>query len=1578
MRRSGIVLAIVIVVLVATGVAALSSGGIAQPLLNRVLASYGYRIAFTRSHLGITHSQLTGVRVENDSTGEPVLTAKSIDVGYSIPDLIRGKREFGLTFINVVDPHVTLIHHRDGTFNVKPLSMGKSSNKKAPPWNVRVDVSNGYVAMIDEFSAAPKVRRESIVDLNMHGAISPERPSSYTASMALDVANQRYPIEGNGVFNTAAGYESQHWSAKTIPIALLVDFALPTRSLNVNNGELRNLDVRAFGLADNSGTLQTHLGGHMDLEGVNITAAGLAKPLRNLHGPIAIADNAMTFPRMTASIAGVPLFAAGGIYDFSSPTIRVGARLSAQLGRLRAFSPSFASRPVSGQLNAQVLAVGAATKPVVFAAFSSPQLAYEKVVLVQPHGLIAMQGADVTILDAALKYGPLQLGARGMVTLAKEPAATLVANVSGPSDGIPYAAQVVPHMPLRGVAIVTGAGRKLNLNGVVDGANNVQQLYGLANVAGDGTGTAGPISIDGPGNRSLFVSVALDRPHDTGTVLANAHQFWVRPAPYVALPGLRVPHLPAISGTLDAGAVAFQKGKGLDYLGGNVGVYGAKYNGMSVDRMLAIGEMARNQISAVADVQSNAASFRKMGVPITAGRVEAVADVAGSLKSPRADVSALLDGGKVANASVFGNVALAYTGGNKLALLHSSVSLGGGFATANGVVTGVRSRSPHYDISAQMREADLAVLATTFGVHLPYPEGRIEATAHVRGTGSSPSVAGNVSIPEASINMLAFQAQTAFNGNASHIVTHGGKIVFGSTQLDFAADVGKTSKSMTLSGSHVNLADFNDYFTAAETLAGHGSLAARFSQSGSAISTRGRIALAGTRYRRFDLGNAYANWNAAGPLVSANGFVAGPGGVLKLAGTAHVPSGKSFVAIRNGTYLNATATVRDFELGTWLPAAGVNAPVLGRIDADATARGPFRTLAMSANATLTNGLINQIPVQRFTVSMTASGGRGRLVAANFEIPYLSATASGTFGFSPHDPVDLTMRANSPDIGKLAQTVTRKPSPFGGVVNTTLHATGKPSALALDDVLDASQLSKGDFVIPHAHAEIAMKPGSLDVRGGSIAFQKGAANFTAHVPLSIGRLAFRGPSSGSSLPISALIRADHIDLAQFETLTPKGTKLGGTLVGQLSVSGTDMDPRLDGALALGNGFFSSSSQERTPLTDGTAVLALDGSRVTLDSAHFTVGKKGSIDSHGTAIVPNMRDPLHALSFSVVTAFNQAVFDLPKYFAGQIDGTLNASKTPQGIPSLAGNFTVSHTRIPAAGIVALALAKPSGKPPPALAMNMRVNVGPDVRLQGDGVNVGAAGSIAMSGTLAKPVLNGKIDSTGGTVNLYRDFTIDAAHVVFNGDIIPDINATATTFLPQPPTDVRLRVSGPATHMDLQLTSNPPYDKGQIIALMIGGPSLAGLNGLQTAQGTAPPSFLQGIGQGAVNGLFAKAITEPLSTGLGSALGLQNVQFNYDVVGQGGFSALVSRRLGPNMSLRFAQTYGFPSRTVIGLRDQLNKDSAAGFSLFSTYGLQGLGYYSPYLSAQPGTNITLQAEQPAAGTQGVGLHYTRYFGK
>jgi autotransporter translocation and assembly factor TamB len=1584
MRRFRAVLiavAAVLIVLVAVGWGA--HDAVAQTIVKSFARKYGYNVSFGRLDLGLSSAHIDGVTVRN-TAGQPVFSAQRIDVRYSLEALYKGTHRFGLDFAEIVRPHVTLIHNPDGSYNVKPISLPRGPQKKQAPLWLQLRVRDGSVALIDRYSAYPRVRQESIVGIKVDANLTPHRRSFYNADLALNLDGKLYPIVGRAVFDDPAGYESQRWTAQQIPIAQLLDFALPTHEINVASAVLRDADIRLFSLADAHSVMNSHIGGHVFLDDGKIYAARLQKPIRDAHCEMLFSDDAMTIPRLDATLAGIPLAAAGGVYDFSAPTIRFGLRGAAPLERLRTFAAAAANRPISGPLAFRMLAIGSLEKPVLFAAFASPHIAYQNVRVTAAHGLVAVQGTEMDVVGASLQYGPLQVAAHGRMQLEKHTLTTLVATVSGPSDRLPYLAQIVPHMIVHGLAVVSGVDRSVSFDSVLGGANGQQQLSGIASVAPNGTGTAGPISIDGPGGESLYARVALDHPHSDNAIFLGAHDFAIRTVHKTppAFPGLPFKSLPAIDGVVDANAVAVQHGKGLEFLGGDAAVASAHMNGIGLDRLLAVGDMVRGEVTLIADVRDSSAAFRRFGIPLSSGKMEAVAHVDGKLSAPNATVSAMLVGGRVAHAPVSGNISLAYDGGDRLRILGSTLSLGGGLGTASGTVVGIRSGKPRYDLSAQMREADLAVLTTTFGVHLPYPEGSLEADAHVKGAGKNPAIAGDVSIPEASINALPFHGGTAFSGDASRIVTHGGRIVIGSTQLDFSADVGAASKAMTISSSAVDLTDFNPYFPVAETLAGKGSLLASFSQNDGTVTTRGTIALSHVRYRRFSIGNTYANWSTAGRTVIAMGKVAGNGGRVDLAATAHLASGTSPAAIAARTFLDASTTVRGFDLATWLPAAGINAPILGQIDADATAQGYMPTLSFDANATLIGGIVNQVPIQRFTVSATASRGQGRIVAADLRIPYLNATAGGTFGFQPQSPVALTLHAVSPDIGALAHTVTHKNYDYHGAVDTTLRATGQLRRPSLDDVVDLTNFTYHDFRLPHAHTEIAITPGMLDVKNGSVAFVRGSATFAAHVPVAIGGLALRaGGPPAPHLPIKGRIEAHAIGLAQFASLMPKGTKLGGTLGGTVTIAGTDVAPLFGGSLGLANASYSGP-QESSPLTKGSATLAFAGTRAMLSRLHFAVGKgrhPGSIDGHGTFDVPNLRDPLHSASFNVAATLSRAVFDLPKYFSGQLDGTFGASKTATGIPLITGDLFVSHTRIPAAAIIAQALAKPSGAKPPPLAMNFKVALGPDVRVQGAGVDVGAGGALAMSGTLAAPKINGTISSTGGTINMYRDFTLQHGVVTFNGaSIIPNVNAMATTFLPQPPTDVRLHVTGPATHMNLALTSNPPYDKAQIIALMIGGPSLAGINGLQTAQGPAPPSFLQGAGEGYINGLFARNLLEPLQSNLGTALGLQNVQLNYDIAGQGGFSAEVRKGIGNNLSLLFATTVGFPSRTTFGVDDRINANSSARFTLFSTYGQEGFGYYPSFLAAQPGNNISLQAQQPMAGQQGFGVNYVRHFGK
>src|SRR5579883_1594154 len=154
MRRPSLVAVSVLLALLATTGVASASGGFTENILNRILTSFGYHIGFTSSHIGISHTQLVNVEVRNNA-GEEVLVAKRIEVGYSIWDYIRQTRAYGLTYITLVDPAITLVHHANGTYNVAPLKNGGGNKKSIPPFDMKIDVSGGSVALIDQFSAAP-------------------------------------------------------------------------------------------------------------------------------------------------------------------------------------------------------------------------------------------------------------------------------------------------------------------------------------------------------------------------------------------------------------------------------------------------------------------------------------------------------------------------------------------------------------------------------------------------------------------------------------------------------------------------------------------------------------------------------------------------------------------------------------------------------------------------------------------------------------------------------------------------------------------------------------------------------------------------------------------------------------------------------------------------------------------------------------------------------------------------------------------------------------------------------------------------------------------------------------------------------------------------------------------------------------------------------------------------------------------------------------------------------------------------------------------------------------------------------
>jgi hypothetical protein len=335
-------------------------------------------------------------------------------------------------------------------------------------------------------------------------------------------------------------------------------------------------------------------------------------------------------------------------------------------------------------------------------------------------------------------------------------------------------------------------------------------------------------------------------------------------------------------------------------------------------------------------------------------------------------------------------------------------------------------------------------------------------------------------------------------------------------------------------------------------------------------------------------------------------------------------------------------------------------------------------------------------------------------------------------------------------------------------------------------------------------------------------------------------------------------------------------------------------------------------------------------------------------------------------------------LPAYFQGNFNGAIAMVRTPGSPPAMSGNLEISQARLPLAAFLALNRGGGSKLQLPNVTFNgVQLGVGPNVRIQSANVDIGTTGAVRLGGTLNAPTLAGGFHSTGGSLSFYRTFYVQRGDVHFDpsSGLIPDINAVATTFVPDPATAIRLHATGPATDMNLALASDPPYSREQILGLLVGAQQFGAVHGVASTGtgGFSTSAAARSLAYGQLNTAFTRNMLEPLSTELGSALGFTEVQITSDL--QTGVGVNAVKALGKYVNAIYQQTFGYPEQQSVALETRPNDAtsyrvmaySAQGPTLFSLQQPQPLG--AGVLNVNPATSYT-----PIGGSNGVSVLYLR----
>jgi autotransporter translocation and assembly factor TamB len=324
----------------------------------------------------------------------------------------------------------------------------------------------------------------------------------------------------------------------------------------------------------------------------------------------------------------------------------------------------------------------------------------------------------------------------------------------------------------------------------------------------------------------------------------------------------------------------------------------------------------------------------------------------------------------------------------------------------------------------------------------------------------------------------------------------------------------------------------------------------------------------------------------------------------------------------------------------------------------------------------------------------------------------------------------------------------------------------------------------------------------------------------------------------------------------------------------------------------------------------------------------------VTSSGTISIPDVHDP-RSVSLALLANANHARVDLPAYFKGDVDAALSITREAGAPPRLAGSVALSKARVPISALYSSKPQSASTSTGPDVILGLAITVGDDVRVISPSVDIGGSGKLAVSGTLAKPSIDGTLVSTGGTLDFYRHFRLQRADIAFDpsSGLIPAVNATATTRVTNPDTDIQLHVTGPADNLNIALASDPAYTREQILGLLVGVQQFGALAGVQSTGGGpfSATNAAQQLALGQVNNVFARSLLEPLSSQIASVVGLQDLSI-YNDLGSG-FGLNLGKSLSKTLSVSAAESFGVDRRSSISLTNRFSDRFRGRLTFFQT---------------------------------------------
>lgn len=572
--------------------------------------------------------------------------------------------------------------------------------------------------------------------------------------------------------------------------------------------------------------------------------------------------------------------------------------------------------------------------------------------------------------------------------------------------------------------------------------------------------------------------------------------------------------------------------------------------------------------------------------------------------------------------------------------------------------------------------------------------------------------------------------------------------------------------------------------------------------------------------------------------------------------------------------------------------------------------------------------------------------------------------------------DLSLTVADLDLAAVC-TIAGLEQACGGDLDASLRLAGTTQAPALSGSVRVRDLALSGERYGGADLTLATEE-RLVVRGTLGEDPLGPLTLAARVPL---RGGWPAPTVDPQGRIDATVTGNDIQLAGFKTFAADAlTDLGGQADLEVRATGTLSEPELAGGITA-SGVRLGLAATGTHWKDGRLRVSFVGQAVRVEELAFDDGKGGSIRGDGElALTADDTDVDVDITLSSLEVFARREMDadvsgnlsiggsvLKPRITGRVrvdSATIRPAFLPGGSgpppdPTIEVVYADTPPETPGGETIGDALAKVPAEPkkedePAAptpffdrVSMAITVTLGNPVAVQRIDAYVRLDGEVYVTKEPGDALrISGQIYSERGWY-LFRGrrIVLREAYVSFSGETPIDPYLTVAATYQAPEYLVTVRVEGTATKPELELSSDPPLDQSDVLALLLFGKTTSQLTG---GQGTE-------LRQEAI-GILASYVAPELEQSLMDTFGLASLTFQLPT-GTSYGSVGVGRYFGDDIFVSIGQTFGGPqggtSRQLGGL---------VGSSVLIQY------YLTP--------NITLQTSSSTEGESALdAIWHTRY---